>query len=724
MARGKVLRFDRLGHRILHRKALQVVVDVLVADSQIRFVGLPRIVVEKVCGGLLLIQALRRTELDHHGLALPLREPGQRHDIRRAVAELREKPGDRLRGMVRADDEQRALAGNRELGDHARARLHVAFREIHHLVAERVTVLGLEPVDRSLDVEGDRALRLDELQGKLCVILVPLNRIRQTHRDEFGRNSVCREPFGRELAQPAGKRRILTATDAKHEAFRVRRLRVIDEETDARLDLGGRVDTRGDAEVPDDLLLHWTHDATLQRGEFRAYARMLGTISVPTPPNGGKLSVNLALLAVPRTSCYNNNDERGPDWAHYALLKLGAPMSIETGDTSYPSQPSIRTGTQKRGIPPADRHLRTKQMARKSVLASLALLSSTSLLFGCAGAPTTSEAAPEQHSDFLPCMVADTGGFNDRSFNESAHEGIEEISGKLGTKFVAVESPTESDYSANVNELVNQGCDLIITVGYLLADATVAAAKANPNISFAIIDDKADLDFDGKTDSENIKPILFDVAPAAFLAGYAAASYSTSGIVGTFAGMNIPPVSIFLDGYAEGVAHYNSVKGTAVKVLGWDAQKHDGLAIGSFSAGTEALTAAQGLIAQGADVIQSGGGTTFLSIIAAFEDAHETPVIVGGDSDMFYANPENSGAFLVSVLKGTKTAVMDVVEKTANDGFDNTPYVGTLSNNGVGISPFHDFESKIAKSLPDELAAIEADIIAGKIVVSSPSSPK
>lgn len=67
---------------------------------------------------------------------------------------------------------------------------------------------------------------------------------------------------------------------------------------------------------------------------------------------------------------------------------------------------------------------------------------------------------------------------------------------------------------------------------------------------------------------------------------------------------------------------------------------------------------------------------------------------------------------------------MDVVEKTANDGFDNTPYVGTLSNNGVGISPFHDFESKIAKSLPDELAAIEADIIAGKIVVSSPSSPK
>lgn len=364
-----------------------------------------------------------------------------------------------------------------------------------------------------------------------------------------------------------------------------------------------------------------------------------------------------------------------------------------------------------------------KAGVQRRLLPVLALASVATLLSACAPAP---DAAPGDAatSDFLPCMVADTGGFNDHSFNQSAHEGIKETASKLGVRFIAVESATETDYDANVSGLIDQGCNLIVTVGYLLAQSTVKAALANPDINFAIIDDRADLDGDGKTDSPNIKPIVFDVAQASFLAGYVAASYTQTGIVGTFAGMNIPPVTIFLDGYVEGIKYYNEKKGTSVKVLGWDVDKQDGLAIGSFVAGTEALTASQGLIDQGADIIQTGGGTTFQSIIAGFQDAGKKPVVIGGDSDMFESDSANAGAYLISVLKGTKVAVVDVIEKSFADGFDNKPYIGTLANGGVGISPFHDFESKVAPTLKAELDAIKLLITDGTIKVASPSSPK
>ncbi|MCO5293460.1 MAG: BMP family ABC transporter substrate-binding protein [Homoserinimonas sp.] len=360
----------------------------------------------------------------------------------------------------------------------------------------------------------------------------------------------------------------------------------------------------------------------------------------------------------------------------------------------------------------------------RRLLGTMAVLGTFALLAGCSAPPADSPSTKPAESDFLPCMVSDTGGFNDHSFNQSAYDAIQEAAKDLNSKFIAVESHAETDYESNVNGLVDQGCNLIVTVGFLLAPATVKAALANPDVNFAIIDNDADLDFDGKPDAPNIKPMLFDVAPATFLAGYAAASYTKTGVIGTFAGMNIPPVTIFLDGFAEGIKYYNSVKGTDVKLLGWDEEKQDGLAIGSFVAGTEALTASQNLIAQGADIIESGGGTTFISIISAFQDAGVVPVLIGGDSDMYFADPENADTYLISAMKGTKVATVDVIEKTATSGFDNTPYIGTLANDGVGISPFHDFESKVDPSLQGELDAIKQKIISGEIKVNSPSSPK
>jgi basic membrane protein A len=179
-------------------------------------------------------------------------------------------------------------------------------------------------------------------------------------------------------------------------------------------------------------------------------------------------------------------------------------------------------------------------------------------LAGCGSAP---EATPSDSADagggavegFKPCMVSDAGGFDDKSFNQLGFEGLEAASEQLGVEYVTVQSDSESDYAPNITSLLDQNCTLIITVGFALASAAGEAATANPDIQFVSIDDVVDNDFDGETDAENIKPIVFDTAQAAFLAGYASASYSTAKKVGTFGGMNFPTVSIFMDGFKQGV---------------------------------------------------------------------------------------------------------------------------------------------------------------------------
>jgi basic membrane protein A len=222
----------------------------------------------------------------------------------------------------------------------------------------------------------------------------------------------------------------------------------------------------------------------------------------------------------------------------------------------------------------------------------------------------------------------------------------------------------------------------------------------------------------------NVKPIVFDTAPAAFLAGYTAASYTKTGIVGTYGGVPIPPVTIFMDGYVDGVTYYNQQKGTDVKVLGWDVASQNGVFTGGFAAGVEAKTAAQGLIDQGADVIMPVGGPIFLSAGEAIRDSGKEIALIGVDADTYLTAPALQDLFLTSVLKEVGAGVSDVVAASAAGTFTNTQYVGTLANGGVGLAPFHDFASKVNGSLQAELDAIKAGIIAGTITVTSPSSPK
>jgi basic membrane protein A len=260
---------------------------------------------------------------------------------------------------------------------------------------------------------------------------------------------------------------------------------------------------------------------------------------------------------------------------------------------------------------------------------------------------------------------------------------------------------------------------VIVTVGFALASAAGESAGANPDIEYVSIDDVVDNDFDGETDQPNIKPIVFDTAQAAFLAGYASASYSTdkSKKVGTFGGQNFPTVSIFMDGFKQGVEYWNSQKSDTVQVLGWDGT--DGLFTGAFTANQDAINAAQGLVDQGVDVLLPVGGPIYQSAASVIRDSGRDIALIGVDADVYETDPSVADLLLTSIRKLIDVGVEDAVMAAGSDEFDVAPFVGTLENEGVGLAPFHDFESKVSADLQGELDTITAGIIDGSIPVTS-----
>jgi basic membrane protein A len=359
-----------------------------------------------------------------------------------------------------------------------------------------------------------------------------------------------------------------------------------------------------------------------------------------------------------------------------------------------------------------------KVTMRKAAIGGLAMFGAAVLLAGCASAPEeTDEGNGGEASDFLPCMVSDSGGFDDKSFNQLGFEGITKAADELGVEPVTVESQSETDYAPNLTSLVDQGCNLIVTVGFALSAATVESALENPDVEYVIIDDAADNDFDGTTDAENIKPILFDTAQAAFLGGYAAADYTTTNTVGTFGGMNFPTVSIFMDGFKQGVDYYNEENGKGVTVLGWDGS--DGLFTGGFDANDTARQTAQSLIDQNVDVLLPVGGPIYQSAAAAIREAGREIAMIGVDADFTETDPSVADLMLTSILKGIDVGTYEAVLAAGNGEFDPTPFVGTLENEGVGIAPFHDFESKVSPELQGQIDDLKAAIIAGDVEVTS-----
>ncbi|HNS01116.1 MAG TPA: BMP family ABC transporter substrate-binding protein, partial [Anaerolineae bacterium] len=312
--------------------------------------------------------------------------------------------------------------------------------------------------------------------------------------------------------------------------------------------------------------------------------------------------------------------------------------------------------------------------------------------------------APEQI--FTVGQVTDVGGIDDKSFNQTAWAGAQRAMEELPVKAVFLESQQQTDYEKNLNELIAQNKDLIITVGFLLADATKAAAEANPEAKFAIID--------SPSSAANVKGLLFDVAQPSFLAGYLAAGMSQTGVVCTYGGINIPPVVEFMIGYQNGVNYYNTQNGAAVELLGWDNAKQDGVFAGNFESTDDGRRLAEVFFDEGCDVIFPVAGPVGLGSAAAAQE--RGLMMIGVDSDQYVSAPEFGDVFLSSVLKNMDAAVFDTISALVDGSLtlgDN--YLGTLANGGVGLASYHDFEDRVPAELTAQIEQVIQDIIDGKI---------
>jgi basic membrane protein A len=351
--------------------------------------------------------------------------------------------------------------------------------------------------------------------------------------------------------------------------------------------------------------------------------------------------------------------------------------------------------------------------------AALAAGGLTFAVAACGSAPSTPAPGASANKTYNACMVTDQGGLDDKSFNASAWKGMQAAAATsipgVTVKVQNVASTTAADYEPNLTGFVTKGCNYIQAVGGLMGDATSKIAKANPNQQFGIVD--------SKQPEANVFPMQFDTAQAAFLAGYLAAGYSHSGKVGTYGGLKIPPVTIFMDGFADGVAYYNQKHNKSVQVLGWDKAKQDGSFANDFASPPKGKAISDTLSAQGADVIMPVAGGTGLGTAADAAAGKFTAIWVDVDGCV---STDYCKGLLTTVQKNISDSVRDAVVKGAkgeslkqSDGF-----VGTLKNNGVSIAPYHEFDSKIDPALKAEVEQLKADIIAGKVTVTSPSSPK
>jgi len=346
------------------------------------------------------------------------------------------------------------------------------------------------------------------------------------------------------------------------------------------------------------------------------------------------------------------------------------------------------------------------------------------ILAGCAAAPTTTNSGTDDAADFLPCAVSDLTGFDDKDFNELTFTGVEAAAAEIGVEAKGAESASEDQYAGNIGTLIDEGCDIIVTVGFALANATRDAALVNEGVNFALIDSAVSNDDFSPLELANVKPVLFDTAQAAALAGYVAAGASKTGVVGTYGGMPFPSVTVFMDGFQIGIEHYNEVNGTNVTLLGWDREAQNGLFVGSFDDQIQAKNITLGLLDQNADVIMPVAGTLFTASIDAVIERDVEASIVGVNSDAYVTSPEFGRYILTSVMKNLTLAAQEVTLASYRGEFSSTPYVGTLDNGGVGIAPFHDFESQLDPALIAEVEQLKADIVSGAFVVDSPSSPR
>jgi basic membrane protein A len=316
------------------------------------------------------------------------------------------------------------------------------------------------------------------------------------------------------------------------------------------------------------------------------------------------------------------------------------------------------------------------------------------------------------------CMVLDTGGIDDHSFNQTSYAGMQAANRtNPNIKISYVPSNSSNDYTPNLKAEVARGCNPVIAVGGLMENNVKAIAKQNPNVNFAEVD--------APSTGPNVYGMQFNTAQGAFLGGYLAAGMTKTGVVGTWGGINIPPVTIYMDGFWEGVQYYNHQHHKNVQVLGWsEKNQKGGVFTHSFTVQNKGKQISQTMISQNADIIFPVAGGAGLGAGAAAQASNGRAHVMWVDTDGCISAAQYCKYFLTSVTKNLAGAVLAYLHQAASGSFPKGSYIGTLKNKGTGLAPYHDFASQVPASLTNELNRVKQGIITGKIKITSPSQPK
>lgn len=318
------------------------------------------------------------------------------------------------------------------------------------------------------------------------------------------------------------------------------------------------------------------------------------------------------------------------------------------------------------------------------------------------------EEAVEEETTLKFCQVTNVAGIDDKSFNQLAWQGMLKAQEDFGVEVQVLESRQQSDYEVNINTFIEQGCDLIVTVGFLMTDATLAAAEANPDFNFSTIDVEG-------LGISNVIGNGTEINQSTFLAGYLAAGMTETGKVGTYVGMLLPSTQPFMDGYAMGVQYYNDAKGTDVEVLGWDMESQSGMEVGNFESLDDGRAFAEALMDEGVDIIMPVAGPVGLGSLAVMVE-RGNGLIIGVDDDWAEQNPEQTDFILASAIKRIDVFVYDSVEKVIEGTFTGgEDYILTLENSGTSLGYGSTWVDKIPDELKTEIEDLIPKIVSGEI---------
>lgn len=313
-------------------------------------------------------------------------------------------------------------------------------------------------------------------------------------------------------------------------------------------------------------------------------------------------------------------------------------------------------------------------------------------------------------------LVTDVGQVDDRSFNQSAWEGAQSAAEALGGTADYVETQDPNDYATNIALFADQGFEYIITVGFALGDATLAAAQQYPDTHFINVDVAAAFFASEQgLDLPNVTGLVFPEDQSGFLAGVLAARMSTSGVIAAVLGTDqVVPVVKFKEGYEVGARYADP----NIEVL--STYHPGGLAVAFIDPAWGAQTAAQA-ISNRADVIFGAGGKTGNGALeeVARQTTEEKPLYcIGVDTDQWLTVPNAHPCLISSATKNIRKGITDIITGLEEGTLPAGDFTGE-----VGLAPFHDFEDVVPQEVKDEIAAIQEMFLNGELDATTGEAP-